>query len=69
MTTNTYYVRRPDELTQLDIQFLRLTMLRRAMSDDGLMARIMSEAPDNSKTIYEQPISGWTLIWERKDDE
>ena len=24
-------------------------MLRRAMSDDGLMARIMSEAPDNSK--------------------
>ena len=49
MTTNTYYVRRPDELTQLDIQFLRLMMLRRAMSDDGLMARIMSEAPDNSK--------------------
>ena len=44
-------------------------MLYRAMSDDGLMARIMSEAPDNSKTIYEQPISGWTLIWERKDDE
>ena len=24
-------------------------MLYRAMSDDGLMARIMSEAPDNSK--------------------
>jgi hypothetical protein len=49
MSTNTYYVRRQDELTQLDIQFLRLKMLRRAMSDDGLMARIMSEAPDNSK--------------------
>jgi len=49
MTTNTYYVRRPDELTQLDIQFLRLMMLRRAMSDDGLMARIMSEPPSGSK--------------------
>lgn len=24
-------------------------MLYRAMSDDGLMARIMSETPDNSK--------------------
>ena len=24
-------------------------ILYRAMSDDGLMARIMSEAPDNSK--------------------
>ena len=24
-------------------------MIRRAMSDDGLMARIMMEAPDNSK--------------------
>ena len=69
MTTNAYYVRRPDELTPLDIQFLRHMMLRRAMSDDGLMARIMSEAPDNSKTIYEEPISGWTLVWERKDDE
>lgn len=26
-----------------------MRILRRAMSDDGLMARIMSEAPDNSK--------------------
>jgi len=26
-----------------------IQILRRAMSDDGLMARIMSEAPDNSK--------------------
>ena len=45
----TYYVRRADELTALEIQFLRLTMLRRSMSDSGLIARIMSEAPDNSK--------------------
>jgi len=28
---------------------LHKEMLYRAMSDDGLMARIMSEAPDNSK--------------------
>ena len=26
-----------------------MRILRRAMSDDGLMARIMSEPPDNSK--------------------
>ena len=26
-----------------------IQILRRAMSDDGLMARILSEAPDNSK--------------------